>query len=117
LRVNQYRISYEKLQDRITAIDKSKSINELEELFVINDYGQEVPIMAFAEIYVKPEYYEPEIFVPKLESYNYQGRRAVKIELYCKKKNEKELIDFIKKIIQTYSHNFMHDYWKYEIVK
>ncbi len=110
--VKEYGISFETLKDKVGSINKLKTFYELSEQYVINESGQKIPFGAFSKIYVKPEYYKPGIFIPEPEVYYFNNRRAVKMELYCKRKNEKELIESIKSRIPDYSDKYVNTEWQ-----
>ena len=113
--VKEYGISLEKLKDKVESINKLKTLDELSEQYVISESGQKIPFGAFSKIYVKPGYYKPGIFIPEPEVYYFNNRRVVKMELYCKRKNEKELIELIKNRIPDHSDKYVNPEW--QIVK
>ncbi|MCP4179852.1 MAG: hypothetical protein GY756_18990 [bacterium] len=116
LLVNRYGVSLEKLQEKIATFKKLKSIKEIENERIITDSGAEIPITAIISIHYTSGHYKPEIFLPKPERYKYKGRRAVIIEIYFKKKNQKKLIEFIKSNFHKYSDSYTFDF-EYEILK
>jgi len=120
LKTNQFGISYDDIYDKIkeSAI-VSNSFNELQNIYMKTKSDQKIPISAFVSFYTSQDYYKPEIFKPKPESFYYQGIKAVKIEFYYEKRNEKALNEYIKSNIDDYSDviNFNYDKIEYEIVK
>ncbi|MBN1181084.1 MAG: hypothetical protein JXB49_02275 [Bacteroidales bacterium] len=115
--IKKYNVSIGNVKEQIAVMDKSTTLNELMDQFIINDSGQKVPIHTFIEFKLMSEYYEPEIYVPNPEVYYYHDKKAVKIELYCKKENEKKLIEFVSRNISDYSHRYNNEYWSWEVVK
>lgn len=117
--VRRYEVSLDTLNNQIelTQNIELKTVDEdsLNDLTVIES-GQEVQIDAIAQFNLKPAYYKPGIFVPKPEVFYYKNRKAVKMELYCIKKHEKEVIKLIENKIRDYSATFMNNRWEYEIV-
>jgi hypothetical protein len=104
LRVKMCGISMAELQGKIKRIDKLKPLKELEKQLVIADAsGRQIRFETFTSICFQAEYYRPEIYLPKPESFKYHGIIAVKIEFYCKNANKKKLVELIKSNIHRYS--------------
>lgn len=114
---HRYGILLETLKEKIDMLHQLASPDELSEQFVINKSGQKIPVPAFLEVYIKPEQYKPKIFIPKPEVYHYKDQRAVKMEIYCKRKNEKKLIEFIQSRVPDYSGEFVDEAWRFEFIQ
>ncbi len=115
--IEQHNISLENLEVRLQKLRDSISGNVLSKQVITNESGKQIPLSAFAKIHLKSGYYKPEQFVPEPKVFYYQDKRAVKLELYCSKKNKKQLIEFIKNILPEYSKDFIEPQWQFEIVK
>lgn len=82
-----------------------------------NNLGQEIPLSAFSKIMLVLEYYEPNVYIPSPEIFFFEDKRAIKMVFYCKKRDQKKLIELISSKLYDYSHNFIHSEWKFEVVK
>lgn len=117
LRLLTLDFSLEVVEDEIIKIDNYKKNLNIADYTIANKSGREIPISEFSQMYIESNYYKPEIFITEPAVFFYNNSKVVKIELYCKKRNEKELTKFIMSTIPNYSYDFSNRDWRFEIVK
>jgi hypothetical protein len=106
-KANLLGIAPDDIYDKIEKSDKDNNfINELQKMYIKNKSGQMIPIANIISIHYSLDYYMPEVFKPSPDTFCYQGIRAVKVELYCQKRNEKKLGEYIKGHIDDYADGF-----------
>lgn len=107
---------YNKINESTSEIN---SLIEIQNMYIKNKSDQMIPIANIVSLYSSLDYYMPEIFKPSPDTFCYLGIRAVKIELYCQKKNKKKLGEYIRDHIDDYADGFNYIYYKikYEIVR
>jgi len=86
-----YGIAFETLERVIDSAESLPSAMQIDHLFVENESGKQVPLSVVAATYYKQVDYKPEIFLREPEVFYYENEEAVKIELFCNRKNKKKL--------------------------
>ncbi len=112
--VQRYGVSFDSLEYRIKNLRSHKDLLEQE---IMNESGQKIPFSAFSTLSTTLTFYKPKTFLPLPTIHKYNGRHAVEVKIYCKHKNESELISLLKNYISTNSDEFIDEDWEIEIVK
>ncbi len=120
LRANKYGVSIEEIKNKTGIVNENRSqLSELMNSYILAKTGESIPVSAVATYYFVMKNYKPQIFIPRTEGYKHKDRRAVKVELYCKRNKEYEAIKFLTDSISNYSDVFGWEYQRieYDIVK
>ncbi len=119
-RLKQYGISMEAVNQKISSYSsKQITVHVLDSLAgetIATINGQEIPFGAIASLYIEKSFYKPQIYKPVPQQYIYQGRRAVKISLYCRKGDKKFLMKQLPYLFQLATDKFMYKAPDFEIV-
>jgi len=103
LKLKEFGITEDMVWEKIATAQNPDNINELMELKITRDQGQEIPINSFISFYYITTYYKPEIYITEPSIFFFKNRRAVKIQFYYKQGVRNQLIDFIQKNIDKFS--------------
>jgi hypothetical protein len=118
LRVERYGVDFKEIDSLVKTLShKSFDIDKLNNMLVDGYDGVKIPISAISDIILEQEHYRPEIFLPTPECFKFKNECVVKVELFCKRKNMRKLINFIQENIPKYTTGFTNENWRYEIVK
>ena len=116
LAINRHNISYEAFHEKAKSLSYKSSSNELRRASIINKFGQKIPLNEVSRVYLKWEYYLPQIYKPKPDSFYFRSRKAVKIELYGDKKDKKKILELMEKNLSELSGHSMPKLWEFEII-
>lgn len=86
-------------------LKKTKSYENLRDLYLNSQDGNKIPVSAIASIHLISDYYKPEVYFTRPETYTYNQRNAVKLVIYTKPGQSRKIIQELKFIMQKYSTN------------
>jgi hypothetical protein len=101
--LKRFGLTEEEVRGKFDSVSKFKNIADIMKIRILDGPKNWVTFGDVASLRLKPVYYKSEIFVPFPESFEFNGRKAVKVEFYCKPMKAKKLVEFINRNMDRFS--------------
>jgi hypothetical protein len=101
--LKKFGIAEDEVRGKFDSVSKYKNIEDILKIRILDRPKNWVTFGDVASLRLKPVYYKPEIFIPNPETFYFEGRRAIKVEFYCKPMKAKKLVEYINKNMDRFS--------------